>query len=97
LLERLGAIHRDFGNWDLAEKYFKDALAIAEKEDNKSSIATSLGMLGDIERNRGNWDEAEKLYRQSLEVDGHRIGRSIGHGIFLGCVGRYRAKSRQLG
>jgi tetratricopeptide (TPR) repeat protein len=67
-LRELGAIHRDFGNWDLAEKSFKDALAIAEKEDNKTDIATSLGMLGDIERKRGNWDEAEKLYRQSLEV-----------------------------
>ncbi|MEG3958533.1 tetratricopeptide repeat protein [Microcoleus sp. herbarium2] len=67
-LINLGAIHRDLGNWDLAEKYFKDALAIAEKEDNKRHIATSLGMLGDIERNRRNWDEAEKLYRQSLAL-----------------------------
>ena len=65
----LGAIHRDFGKWDLAEKYFKEALSIAEEEeDNKSGIAASLGMLGDIERNRGNWDEAEKLCRQSLEM-----------------------------
>jgi tetratricopeptide (TPR) repeat protein len=67
-LINLGAIHRNFGNWNLAEKYLQDALAIAEKEDNKRHIATSLGMLGDIERNRGNWDEAEKLYRQHLEM-----------------------------
>jgi tetratricopeptide (TPR) repeat protein len=67
-LINLGAIHRDLGNWDLAEKYFKDALAIAQKEDNKRHIASSLGMLGDIERNRGNWDEAEKLLRQHLEM-----------------------------
>lgn len=64
----LGGIHRNFGNWDLAQKYLQDALAIAEKENNKMSIATSLGMFGDIERNRGNWDEAEKLYRQSLAL-----------------------------
>jgi tetratricopeptide (TPR) repeat protein len=64
----IGAIHRDLGKWDLAEKYFKEALSIAEEEDNKSGIAASLGMLGDIERNRGNWDEAEKLCRQSLEM-----------------------------
>ncbi len=63
----IGAIYRDFGNWDLGEKYFKDALSIA-KEDNKSHIGNSLGMLGDIERNRGNWDEAERLYRQSLAL-----------------------------
>ena len=65
----LGAIHRDFGNWDLAENYFKDALGIAEEEYNKSGMASCWGLLGDIERNRGNWDEAEKLYRQCLEVE----------------------------
>jgi tetratricopeptide (TPR) repeat protein len=67
-LRWIGTIHRDWGSWDLAENYFKDALAIAEEEDNKSSIADSLGMLGYIECNRGNWDEAEKLYRQSLAL-----------------------------
>uniref|UniRef100_UPI00403F163D tetratricopeptide repeat protein n=1 Tax=Microcoleus sp. OTE_8_concoct_300 TaxID=2964710 RepID=UPI00403F163D len=75
-LRALGVIHRNFGNWDLAEKYFKEALAIAEKENNQSSIATSLGMLGDIERNRGNWDEAEKFYRQCLEVETELGARS---------------------
>jgi tetratricopeptide (TPR) repeat protein len=64
----LGGIHWSFGNWDLAEKYFKDVLAIAEKEDNKRHIAGSLAMLGHIEEYRGNWDEAEKLYRQALEM-----------------------------
>jgi len=67
-LRALGVIHLDLGNWDLAEKYFKDALAIAEAKDNKSGIATSLEMVGNMEGNRGNWDEAEKLYRQSLEM-----------------------------
>jgi tetratricopeptide (TPR) repeat protein len=80
----LGAIHRDFGNWDLAEKYFKDALAIAEEEYNKSGMASCWGLLGDIERNRGNWDEAEKLYRQCLEVEtelGDRSGMASSWGV----------------
>jgi len=91
-LIKLGEIHRIFGNWDLAEKYFKDALAIAQKENNQSSIATSLGMLGDIERNRGNWDEAEKLYRQSLEMMtelGDRSGMASSWGV-LGDIERIR-------
>ncbi|MEG4207751.1 tetratricopeptide repeat protein [Microcoleus sp. Pol7_A1] len=67
-LRALGAIHRHFGNWDLAEKYFKDALAIAQKENNQSGIATSLGMLGDLEGKRGNWDEAEQFKRQSFQL-----------------------------
>ena len=80
----LGAIHRDFGNWDLAENYFKDALAIAAEEDNKSGMASCWGLLGDIERNRGNWDEAEKLYRQCLEVEtelGDRSGMASSWGV----------------
>ena len=80
----LGAIHRDFGNWDLAEKSFKDALAIAEEEYNKSGMASCWGLLGDIERNRGNWDEAEKLYRQCLEVEtelGDRSGMASSWGV----------------
>ena len=80
----LGAIHRDFGNWDLAEKSFKDALAIAAEEYNKSGMASCWGLLGDIERNRGNWDEAEKLYRQCLEVEtelGDRSGMASSWGV----------------
>ncbi len=68
LLLKMGGVHRDLGNWNEAERCFQQALAIAQKEDNQSDIATSLGMLGDIERNRGNWDEAEKIYRQSLAL-----------------------------
>jgi tetratricopeptide (TPR) repeat protein len=67
-LIKLGEIHRNFGNWDLAEKYFKDALLIEEENDNNIGIATSWGMLGYIEQCRGNWDEAERLYRQCLEM-----------------------------
>ncbi|CAD0226745.1 tetratricopeptide repeat protein [Planktothrix agardhii] len=65
----IGSIYRDTGNWDLAEKYFQDALAIEEKKQNKSGMATSWGMLGYIESCRGNWDGAEALYRQCLEVE----------------------------
>ena len=88
----LGAIHRDFGNWDLAEKSFKDALAIAEEEYNKSGMASCWGLLGDMERNRGNWDEAEKLFRQSLALRtefGDRSGMATSWGL-LGDIERNR-------
>ncbi|MEG4288328.1 tetratricopeptide repeat protein [Microcoleus sp. C2C3] len=91
-LINLGAIHRNLGNWDLAEKYFKDALAIAEAEDNKSGMANSWAWLGYIERKRGNWDEAEKLYRQSLEMMtelGDRWGMASSWGL-LGDIERKR-------
>jgi len=91
-LRQLGAIHRNFGNWEVAEKYFQDAVAIAQKENNQSGIATSLGRLGDIERIRGNWDEAEILYRQCLEMMtelGDRSGMAYSWGM-LGNIEKKR-------
>jgi len=88
----LGALHRDLGDWDLAEKSFKDALAIAEAEENKSGMANSWAWLGYIEGKRGNWDEAEKLYWQSLEVEtelGDRSGMATSWGL-LGDIERNR-------
>ncbi|MEG5172762.1 tetratricopeptide repeat protein [Microcoleus sp. B3-D7] len=67
-LSVLCAIHGYLGNLDLAKKFFQDALAIAEEEDNKSGIVYSWAFLGYIEECRGNWDGAEKLYGQHLEM-----------------------------
>ncbi|MEI1376561.1 tetratricopeptide repeat protein [Nostoc sp. UHCC 0926] len=67
-LQWIGVIHRDLGNWDEAARCFQNALAIAQKQESESNIASCNGMLGDIERDRGKWDAAEALYRQSLEL-----------------------------
>ncbi len=91
-LREVGIIHRDSGNWNEAESYFSDALALSEEEDNKSGTATALGMLGGIARNRGNWDEAESLFNQSLELRtelGDRSGMATTRGQ-LGEIARNR-------
>jgi len=91
-LREVGIIHRNSGNWNEAESYFSDALALSEEEDNKSGTATALGMLGDIASNRGNWDEAESLYNQCLEIEtelGDRSGMAISWGV-LGDIARNR-------
>ncbi|MBD2648640.1 tetratricopeptide repeat protein [Nostoc foliaceum] len=67
-LQNIGVIHRDLGNWDEAARCFQNALAIAQKQESKSTIAHCNGLLGYIEQCRGNWDAAETLYRQALEV-----------------------------
>ncbi len=67
-LRQIGRIHRDMGNWDEGERYFQEALAIEQEENDKSGIAYSLAELGYIENCRGNWDKAERLYRQSLQL-----------------------------
>ncbi len=79
----IGVIYRDWGNWNEAEKYFRDALASAQEENSKSGMANSWGFLGDIERKRGNWDAAERLFRQCLEVEtelGDRSGMAYSWG-----------------
>ncbi|OCQ91693.1 hypothetical protein BCD67_09315 [Oscillatoriales cyanobacterium USR001] len=91
-LRQIGRVYRDIGNWNLADKYFQDALSIEQEKDNKYGIANSLGCLGDIERNRGNWEEAERLYRQCLEVEtelGDRSGMASSWGV-LGNIERNR-------
>ncbi|MEP6581995.1 tetratricopeptide repeat protein [Microcoleus vaginatus GB2-A3] len=92
ILLSIGGVHKDLGNWDEASRCFQQALAIAQKENNQSGIATSLGRLGEIERNRGNGDEAEKLFRQSLEMMtelGDRSGMASSWGV-LGDIERNR-------
>jgi len=88
----IGVIYRDWGNWQKAEEYFRDALASAQEENNARGIANILGILGDIERNRGNWDIAERLYYQYLagmtEFD-DRFGIATAYGR-LGDIERNR-------
>ncbi len=86
ILLSMGGIHRDLGNWNEAERCFQQALAIAQKENNQSDIATALGMLGYIEQCRGNWDEAERLYRQCLALR-TELGDREGIATSIGCLG----------
>lgn len=85
-LRQIGRIYRDFGNWDIAEKYFYDALSIEQKKENKSGMASGWASLGNIEFNRGNWDAAETLYRQSLEVK-TELGDRSGMAMSIGSLG----------
>lgn len=64
----LGDIERNRGNWDEAERLYRQCLQVEEELGDRSGMATSWGVLGDIERKRGNWDAAERLYRQSLQL-----------------------------
>ena len=91
-IELIGIIERDRGNWDAAERLFRQSLKVEEELGDRSGMATSWGVLGDIERDRGNWDAAERLYRQSLKVEeelGDRSGMATSWGV-LGDIERNR-------
>ncbi|MEI6430157.1 MAG: tetratricopeptide repeat protein [Pseudanabaena sp. ELA607] len=92
ILHRIGIRHRDWGNWDKAEEFYRQGLAIAEEMDNQGLIAGLTGLLGEIERNRGNYDAAAALYQKCLAVEeelGDRKGMATSWGQ-LGDIERYR-------
>ncbi|AFY81088.1 CHAT domain-containing protein [Oscillatoria acuminata] len=64
----LGDIEQRRGNWDEAERLFRQSLQLSTELGDRCGMATSWGQLGDIEQRRGNWDEAERLFRQSLQL-----------------------------
>lgn len=72
----IGITYYMFGGWNLAEKYFKEALSQYQDQREKSGIAKSLYWLGNIQRHRGNWEQAKLLYRQSLEIQTEICDRS---------------------
>jgi tetratricopeptide (TPR) repeat protein len=66
-VQTLGCVYRDTGRLDEAERYFKDALAYANRKKSSREMAKSIGLLGDVARYRGEYEEAEVLYRRSLQ------------------------------
>jgi tetratricopeptide (TPR) repeat protein len=68
ILQRIGSRHRDWGDWNEAERYYRQSLQMCEELGDRSGMASSWSLLGDIKRNRGNWDAAEQLYRQCLQL-----------------------------
>ncbi len=68
ILSRIGSRYRDWGSWDEAERYYRQALDIAEAVEDHSLTASLTILLGVIEWSRGNWNAAERLYRQSLKM-----------------------------
>jgi tetratricopeptide (TPR) repeat protein len=82
----LGGIHRDWGDWDQAQKYFYLSLSHAQANNNQGGIATSYGLLGNIERNRGNWAAAKSLFNQCIEIE-KELGDQAGIASSYGMLG----------
>ena len=62
----LGDIERNRGNWDEAERLYRQCLALRTDLGDREGIATSIGCLGELEMLRGNLDAAEPLLKESL-------------------------------
>ncbi|MBI4544047.1 MAG: tetratricopeptide repeat protein [Gemmatimonadetes bacterium] len=65
LLRRIGRVHRERGDIELAIEAFETSLAIAEANGLREHVAAALNGLGTAEQFRGGLEAAEQLYTQA--------------------------------
>ena len=76
VLEEIGRVYYDRGEFERAETVFRRVLALREMALGPSAPATAdaLGHLGDAVRRRLLFDEAEALYRRALDIRSATVG-----------------------
>ena len=67
-LNKLGNIARKRGDLDVAERLYRESLAITKEIDDRGGEATLLKNLGSIADRRGDQDEAHRCYTESVRI-----------------------------
>jgi len=83
---RLASAYSDRGDYEEAERLYRESLEIDEKLGDLAGKAATLHELGRLAHRRGNYEEAERLYRESLEID-EKLGNLVGKAATLHCLG----------
>ncbi len=91
----LGLVAWKQGEFDTAESYFEESIALKRKLGDRHGEAKSLNNLGLVARKRGEMEAAESYYKESLALkrelgDRHGEAKSLNN---LGLVARKRGKS----
>jgi tetratricopeptide (TPR) repeat protein len=68
LLNRIGIIHLNQGNYSEALSKFYESLKAAEAIDNKELIGATLNNIANVHFHQGKFDEAEKDYQERLKI-----------------------------
>ncbi|MGK7311568.1 MAG: tetratricopeptide repeat protein [Candidatus Longimicrobiales bacterium M2_2A_002] len=78
VLEEIGQVYLNRGEYDRAEEVFRRVLALREAAIGPAApaTATALRHLGDAVRRRLGYDEAEALYRRALAIRSRTVGES---------------------
>lgn len=82
ILNRLGAVYYNQGDWERATQAVERALAIRESLGDILGVARSSNNLGILKRNNGEWQSALENYRRGLQVlekTGDSEGIAIAH------------------
>jgi tetratricopeptide (TPR) repeat protein len=80
--ERLAGLHRDAGDWQSAEKYFREAIAL------DSADAEYWNSLGMVLGARGELAEAERVFREAIQRNGREPRYTYNLGLTLQREGR---------
>ena len=62
----LAALTAEMGDWDAAERYNKEAIALEQRLQAKPFEAMTLSTAGRIAAGRGQFREAERLFREAM-------------------------------
>jgi tetratricopeptide (TPR) repeat protein len=81
-LNSLGTVERLIGRFVLAENYFKEALEVSKRINERNRIAESLSGLADLALDRNDWSMAEALAREALSYS-EKVGWEEQIGIDL--------------
>jgi tetratricopeptide (TPR) repeat protein len=68
VIQLLGMVYEDKGEWDRAIEYYERSLAIKEKVGDEHGMATSFNSLGNVYSYKGEWDRAIEYYERDLAV-----------------------------
>lgn len=80
ILNRLGAVYYNQGDWERATQVVERALAIRESLGDILGVARSSNNLGILKRNSGEWQSALENYQRGLQIL-EKIGDSEGIAI----------------
>ncbi len=80
ILNRLGAVYYNQGDWERATQAVERALAIRESLGDILGVARSSNNLGILKRNSGEWQSALESYQRGLQIL-EKIGDSEGIAI----------------
>lgn len=82
----IGGVYGQTGNIDMAETYYKKAMAIAEKQDNPQLISIVTGCIGNIHLERHAYDKAIDYFSRSVEIM-EKYGQGSMAAIFILNIG----------
>jgi tetratricopeptide (TPR) repeat protein len=67
-LASLGNLEHQREQYGSAEQYYREAVELARKIDDREGLAVYYGNLGALELNRGGWAEAREWFEQELQL-----------------------------